>query len=653
MSYDISDALTVDDIPGYWGISPEAIVLANNAQQTDSQSAWDSLRRFYDVMVVRSNYKPDWSLYRDTLLELVEQLLTPPLDSAALFCSSQTITNFIAGAAYQQTPSGPARALIYAQEIAAKEADSNEAVVLSRPDLHGYTNEVDRELLKSLRLMRPVETGYAFDKSILATLSMAEDRNRATSAWVLMYRILSTAGLEPDDKIIRLFLDELGEPTPETPVEDPSGSLPVYIEENSLQSLATAFFNDTLDDLCHTLQTTIQNRRHQLQECLRLPDPTVVTNGKHPLPFNGAPATVCALASVVGAPVSTEWLSERTDWGKDPLDIHHRLREHGLEVKLTGGVVTFEKSYFVPNEESDTIDSYLDWVKSQLNDSIERERTFAELGDAFERVRLHQRQAILKRTIQSLGEIQIKPIEFVYTMFDPVHHADQYDIDEYTGNRDELKAEVRRIRRWNKRAPHDSTSFADAIPEVLNYPLEHSDAEPQVRIMSPWINFAIQDYVGLIKQLLENDISVKLLFRHPDSDDWNKLKQNFLSRIGDTGGNLELRTYTRYKSFHTHNELSKVEEVDDKYVSETGVHGKLFIAGGPQNGTVLAGSANLMENSIFYNPEAGLRVSHPSVISTTIQYFDFVWDLAEPDEIPESAFREKTKRKFYSKVYRP
>ena len=652
MSHKISDRLAIDYVPGYWGISPESVVLANNAQQTDSQRSWDALQRFYDVMVVRSNYKPEWSLYRKELLALVDELLTSPLDSAALLCSSQKVTEFVAGSVYQQTPSGSARALIHAQEAATKEATSNDMVVLSRPDLHGYTTEEDRELLKSLRLMRPVEAGYAFDESILSALSMAKDRERATSAWVLVYRLLKTAGLDPNDETIRLILQELGEATPKTPVADPDGSLPVYIGENSLHSLVSAFFDDTVTDLCQDLQKTVQERRKQLQECLRLPVPTAVTNGEHSLPFGGPPATICALASSVGTPVSTDWLSEQTDWGDDPLDVHQRLREHGLQAQLTGRVVSFEETYSFPSDDPDSVEAYLDWVRSRLNKSNERLQTFAELGDAFERTQSQQRQSLLERMVGSLEETPVEPIEFVYTMFDPVHHADEYEIEGYTGERDVLEAEVRRIRQWHDRVPHDSTSFADAIPEVLNYPLEHSDAESQVRIMSPWINFTVQDYVGLIKRLLENDISVQLLFRLPSADEWNKLKQNFLSRIGDTGGNLELRTYTRYKWFHTHTELREAADNDEEYVPETGVHAKLFIAGGPSNGTVLAGSANLMENSIFYNPEAGLRVSHPSIISAARQYFDFVWELAEPDEIPESAFRGETNWQFYPKVYR-
>lgn len=167
------------------------------------------------------------------------------------------------------------------------------------------------------------------------------------------------------------------------------------------------------------------------------------------------------------------------------------------------------------------------------------------------------------------------------------------------------------------------------------------------------MNFAIQDYTSTFRHLIEHDVTIRMLFRLPSPRGWNNLKKYLLNRLGETQGNLELRTYTRFKEFHDHPEIEGIKESDENYVGETGIHAKLFIAGGPTDGSLVTGSANLMENSFFYNSEAGLQTQDPNVIETAIEYFDLIWDIVEPDRIDESVFTEKTKFSFYPKVYRP
>jgi phosphatidylserine/phosphatidylglycerophosphate/cardiolipin synthase-like enzyme len=243
-------------------------------------------------------------------------------------------------------------------------------------------------------------------------------------------------------------------------------------------------------------------------------------------------------------------------------------------------------------------------------------------------------------------------------MFDPVHHADNYEIEEYVGESPHLSEEIDRIREWRTNQPHDAVTFVEAVREVCSRPLEEESVSPRLRVMTPWLNFIIKEYTALFHRLLKNGIKIQLLFRLPDPSGWNNLKQEFLTRIGNTHGNLELRTYTRYKKYKDHTQLRKhkrdePDDEGDSYVSETGIHGKLFIAGTPEDGAALAGSANLMENSFYYNPEAGLYTRHPEVIQTTADYFDLIWELAEPDTIDESVYTGKTNFEFYPKVYRP
>ena len=269
----------------------------------------------------------------------------------------------------------------------------------------------------------------------------------------------------------------------------------------------------------------------------------------------------------------------------------------------------------------------------------------------------NQRSGLLASAMTEIDDVTTAPIEFVFSMFDPIHHADEYEIEEYIGDSPHLADEVNRIKEWRENQPHDAITFTEAVREVCARPLEDESVPPRLRVMTPWLNYIMKEYTALFQRLLENGIEIQLLFRLPDLSDWNNLKQEFLTRIGNTYGNLQLRTYTRYKTFKDHSQLRKhkrgnVDDKTDSNVSETGVHAKLFIAGSPENGSTLAGSANLMENSFYYNPEAGLHTRHPEVIQTASGYFDLIWELAEPDDIDESVYTGKTNFEFYPKVYR-
>jgi hypothetical protein len=93
--------------------------------------------------------------------------------------------------------------------------------------------------------------------------------------------------------------------------------------------------------------------------------------------------------------------------------------------------------------------------------------------------------------------------------------------------------------------------------------------------------------------------------------------------------------------------------LEKRELKEKGIHGKLYIAGEAPGGHVLAGSANLMKNSFYYNPEAGLHTQHPSMIRTATEYFDLVWEIAEPGKIPEEVFRGDVEYQYFPDVYGP
>ena len=69
---------------------------------------------------------------------------------------------------------------------------------------------------------------------------------------------------------------------------------------------------------------------------------------------------------------------------------------------------------------------------------------------------------------------------------------------------------------------------------------------------------------------------------------------------------------------------------------EFGIHAKLFIIGGPEDGAALLGSANFLDNSFKWNPECGVYTEDSHFISSATKFFDFVWDLSEQDRLDMS-----------------
>jgi len=79
----------------------------------------------------------------------------------------------------------------------------------------------------------------------------------------------------------------------------------------------------------------------------------------------------------------------------------------------------------------------------------------------------------------------------------------------------------------------------------------------------------------------------------------------------------------------------------------------MYIAGDQADGALLTGSANLVENSLHFNPEVGIHTHDPNLINTASSYFDVVWRLAGADKIPEKVMFGEIPFKFYPKVYEP
>lgn len=651
MPYDLPEPLTEGSKSGVWGISPESLALGALARQTDELETEQSLKRYYDLEVLRTNYEPGWQPFQNGVDRLCEGWFPPVVANAASTVPPESLPAFVAGAAYFDTPSGIASLLVRGQD-AIEGSDPETAVTMSRRDLHGYVEtDLERALAQSLRIVKPVKDGYRLNRAIFEPLAEGFAKSRPEAAYATVYRLVTHLGIEQPDSIVEPILDACDVQPPSSPPTDVSGALSVYIRNNALQDLVETLFGTELETVLSELEARTTRHQGQLRELVTLTTPPTPTPSAQEWPFCSDIAGVCALVSQRQVPLAAGWLAEQTD--QHELGVYDDLQRANIAVEYDDGLLKFGEAYSVPDGATPAVASYSEWVQNRLETLQDRLTALRSLRTITTGLRERQRQRILRKVLSFMESFTISPTRFIYTIFDPEFHADAYSIENYVGESTELDREVKKIRRWRQDRPHDAKSFAEMIPEVINHPLEVDDVEQIVRIMCPWTNFAIQDYVSQLSRLFDNDIQVQLLFRLPEWREWSQLKQNLLSRVGDTGGNLELRSYTRYKEYHDHSELRELQNNDEAYLKKTGVHAKLFIAGSSENGNLLAGSANLMENSLYYNPEAGLQTRNPNVLQTAIDYFDLVWELAAPDRIPEDAFTGETEYTFFPAVYRP
>ncbi len=650
MSYTLPESLTDSAESGVWGISPESLILGALSRQRDGTVDSRALRRYYDLEVLRTNYEPEWESFERGVDQLCSAWLSPVIARAASTVPPDSVPAFIAGAAYFDTPSGIANLLVQGQQ-AIESADPEAPVTMSRRDLHGYVDSSEeRELARSLRIIKPVADGYRLNRAVFEPLAEGFSKSRPEAAYATIHRLLSNLGVEKHESIIPSILEIFDIQPPASPPAE-TGALSVYVQNNALQDLVESLFGTELETVVDELESQTERERAQLQETLALTTTREATRESVSWPFDPAVAGVCAIASQRGVPLAAGWLAAQT--GQSELGVYDDLERADIDVVYDDGILRFKETYPTPGDVPPAVDEYTDWVQNRLEKLQDRLTALRVLKSGVAGSQDQQEHRILSAVMSFMESFTISPTRFIYTIFDPEFHADTYDIENYTGDSRELQQEVQAIRQWRQERPHDAESFAEMIPEVINHPLEVNDVDPVVRIMCPWTNFAVQDYVSQLSRLFDNDIEVRLLFRFPERREWSQLKQNLLSRLGDTGGNLELRSYTRYKQYHDHAELRELQADDEEYLKKTGVHAKLFVAGSPRNGNLLAGSANLMENSLYYNPEAGLQTRNPNVLETAIDYFDMVWELAAPDRIPERAYTEKTQYTSFPAVYRP
>lgn len=244
-------------------------------------------------------------------------------------------------------------------------------------------------------------------------------------------------------------------------------------------------------------------------------------------------------------------------------------------------------------------------------------------------------ERIVARDYESLSDGDVAPAYFTYTLVNPAALGEK-QMNEYVGESRGLRRECARLRRWHDNRPTGMHSYTSMTDRLFSRGLERELDGKVLRIMTPFDDNTFTEYVSQIRRLLERGFELRLLTRHTKEPwGWQRLQRNLLGEIKEHRDRITVRTYSRFKQ---HQRVTP--GMDFRELGEFGIHGKIQTIGQPEEGAVLLGSANFMQNSYDWNPECGVYTERTQLVETAIDFFDIVWDISEPDELSIERLQE-------------
>lgn len=255
-------------------------------------------------------------------------------------------------------------------------------------------------------------------------------------------------------------------------------------------------------------------------------------------------------------------------------------------------------------------------------------------------------EQIVAEDYASLDDGDVAPAYFTYTLVDPDALGEK-KMNAYVGDSRGLGREQARLRRWHENRPSGLQSYTTMTDRLFSLGLERELDSKVLRIMTPFDDDTFNEYVSQIRRLLEQGFELRLLTRHTKEEwEWRRLQRNLLSEIKDHRDRITVRTYSRFKE---HQRVRS--EMDFQTLGEFGIHGKLQTIGESEEGAVLLGSANFMENSYDWNPECGVYTERTQFVDAAIEFFDIVWNISEADELSIERLKEIPSRKLVPTYY--
>lgn len=224
--------------------------------------------------------------------------------------------------------------------------------------------------------------------------------------------------------------------------------------------------------------------------------------------------------------------------------------------------------------------------------------------------------------------------EFVYSFIDPKNELAKQERNDFIGERSKLQEEVNTINRKLNDSRHPeypvSLNNSKKIYEALGDIISHAEDNNQdLRIMSPWIDDSSQSFISSLRRAIKSGVKVKILMRNGTKYDWRRLTRNFLEKLGEDEQNIEIRTYTRFKQDKSKKNIKQDLKENNGLRNIFGIHGKIYMAGDEKRGIACISSANLMENSLRWNAEAGVLTTSSNVIQPAREFFDMIWEISE------------------------
>jgi hypothetical protein len=322
---------------------------------------------------------------------------------------------------------------------------------------------------------------------------------------------------------------------------------------------------------------------------------------------------------MTGRPVFLPYIQNRFNISKDQVLSEIEEFEINYEAEVDKDLVYFPR----PEKIGENMD-YREYLENEMENDAKRlehlsffkgYRNFTEL---------------LEMETQGLPDIN----EFVYSFIDPKNDLAKQERKDFIGDRSKLQEEVNTINRKlnDSRVSNypvslnESKKISKALGEIIDF-AETNDQD--LRIMSPWIDDSSQSFISSLRKAIESGVKVKILMRNGNRYDWRRLTKNFLEKLGEDEENVEIRTYTRFKSDKSKQKIKQDLKEDNQLRDIFGIHGKIYMAGDGKTGMACISSANLMENSLRWNAEAGVLTTSSNVIQPAKEFFDMIWELSE------------------------
>lgn len=317
-----------------------------------------------------------------------------------------------------------------------------------------------------------------------------------------------------------------------------------------------------------------------------------------------------------------------------PYNLHQALNSiPGVTCEVSESVVEFES---VPQEISgeDLREEYTTYLVRECSAVKRRIDTISD-ASATSTPTPVAAETVVAEEYESLSSGDVAPAYFAYTLPNPDALGEK-KMDGYVGDSRGLGRERARLRRWHDKRPSGLRSYTAMTDRLFSHGLEHDIEDKVLRIMTPFDDDTFNEYVAQIRRLLDHGFRLRLLTRHTKEPwEWRRLQRNLLSEIKEHRDRVTVRTYSRFKE---HQRVTP--DMDFRDLGEFGIHGKLQTVGAPEEGAVLLGSANFMENSYDWNPECGVYTERTQFVDAAIEFFDIAWDISSADELSVDRLQE-------------